>query len=194
LHKFKKIIFPFCGKDAVVIAVANNPQNIKLKKIDIRSVSPIGIYSRKDEECIVIQSTKETKKITFVRPNNIALFLNRFKKNRNQIKLSYKKLFENKKAVTYQEGNDLSELFNYFELIQESIIAIYTAIEVFANLALPKDYKMSKKNNKGIEEIWNKDNIERHISLSEKVGTILPEALHVPSPKNPHIWSHRGSA
>lgn len=187
LEKIKKIIHPSCGKGAIIIAVADHPKNIDVH-IDKRSVAPVGIYSKNDKQCVVFQSTEQIKQKPFVRPNNIALFLNRYEKNKKKAEIKYKELFEDKKIKSYTEGSDLTDLFDYFELIQESIIAIYTAVEAFANIAIPEDYKV-RKNSKGKEEIWNKDYIERNVSLSEKLGEILPQALNVSSPKKENFWS-----
>ena len=45
-------------------------------------------------------------------------------------------------------------------------------------------------NKKKVIEIWNKQNIERWICTTEKIGDIIPEIMHIESPKKLKIWSY----
>ena len=56
-------------------------------------------------------------------------------------------------------------------------MSIYTAIEALSNLLIPREYKIERKNNKGVLEIWNKDSIERWMKTSEKIGGIIPSII-----------------
>ena len=66
-----------------------------------------------------------------------------------------------------------------------SIIFAYTAIEAFANEEIPEDY-IYKAETRSSEILiaYQKDSIERRISLDEKLGSILPKTKNLPTPKN----------
>jgi hypothetical protein len=83
---------------------------------------------------------------------------------------------------------DTSKLYDYFEHIQASVITIYSAIEALCNIAIPKNFTLTKKNSKGVKEIWDKSSIEKWIPTEEKVGKIIPEILNIESPKKLPIW------
>ena len=86
------------------------------------------------------------------------------------------------------DGEELKELFDYFEHIQTSIIFSYTAVEAFSNAAIPNNFVIEEVNNKGVKETWNKRNIERWYSTSEKLTKILPNTLAIESPVKSSFW------
>lgn len=83
-----------------------------------------------------------------------------------------------------------TNLFNFFELMIGQIIFSYTAIETFSNISIPKDYKFEFKriDPKSIK-LYDKDQVERRLSLDKKLDLVLPEVLSVNSPaKESEIW------
>ena len=131
--------------------------------------------------------------LSFASPNNITIFVSIADRERKVAASIYEKIIASKisrKETYIFEKNDLSELYNYFEHIQMSIIAIFTAIEALANVAIPDDYSIEKINAKKIKEIWTKESIERWSSTLDKIGDIVPEILKIESPKNLKIWSN----
>jgi len=128
----------------------------------------------------------------FTPPNNIALLLN---VSKNELEIS-KKLFKNfisKKfnanKNSYLKEVDLPDVYDYLEHIQISIIFAYSAVESFANTAIPFDYKFEKTNGKGVLEIWNKENIELYFKTSEKLKVLLPKILNIEEPTKLSFWS-----
>lgn len=124
-------------------------------------------------------------------PNNVALFSNISKKQLQQAINIHASLFGKKlnkfKSIEILD-DDIPRLFNYLECIQSSIVAIYTAIEAFCNIAIPKNYSITIKNQKGVTEVWDKTAIERWHKTSDKISTILPDIFKSKSPKEMSFW------
>lgn len=70
-----------------------------------------------------------------------------------------------------------SKLFDYFELFASHVVFSFTALEAFANEAIPKEfeYKAEKKN--GQISVLKKSDMERVLNLDEKLHSVLPQAL-----------------
>lgn len=135
--------------------------------------------------------TLDNGHIAFASPNPISLFMNICVKEHNKARIIFKDLVipNIKPGKTYVvTDNDLPRLFDYFEHIQTSIITMYSAIEAFANIAIPNDFEIEKINSKGVKEIWTKETIERWLATSEKIGDIVPKILKVDSPKVSTFW------
>jgi hypothetical protein len=80
-------------------------------------------------------------------------------------------------------------LFDFFEHFTAHIVFAHTALESFANEAIPSDYTYQTVENKtGQQRSYNRDEIQRHVSLNEKLSQVLPTALKVHSPKGSHLW------
>jgi hypothetical protein len=104
------------------------------------------------------------------------------------------------RAIRKQSGIDSSRkntvafeeeefAIDYLELVMQSVVFAFTALEAFANEMITADYIYKKKGNKCIEN-YNKTEIERWLSIDEKYDKILPLALSVKSPKGNHrAWS-----
>lgn len=91
-----------------------------------------------------------------------------------------------KRKVTLPE----SDAFAYFELMLESVVAAHTAIEAYANEMVPVDFKYEyKKPGSKIIQVLAKADIERQISLCEKLASVLPAAYSVPKPTNMRGWA-----
>jgi hypothetical protein len=63
----------------------------------------------------------------------------------------------------------------------------FTAIESFANEAIPEFFKYTIYC-AGNKETLDKPEIERRINLDEKLDKVLPAALSVGSPKGHKVW------
>ncbi len=82
-----------------------------------------------------------------------------------------------------------SNAIDYAELMFESVIMAYTAVEAFVNEYIPDDYETWEKRKKaGVLERKTKKEIERFDSTSRKLGVILPEIFGVKSPKSSRCW------
>lgn len=80
-------------------------------------------------------------------------------------------------------------LFDYFESFASHVVFSFTALEAFANEAIPRDFEYeTKKRDQNL--ILKKPDIERTINLDEKLHSVLPQALGVASPKGKKPWQH----
>ncbi len=164
---------------------------------DARMARPI-VYSVKSIKKSITLQRSEMFEITgveikFPTPNNVSLFANIANREKQQAKNIHSSLIMKdikiKKNINI-ENEDIKKLYNYLEHIQTSIIAIYTALESFANIAIPNDYTHTFKNNKGIIESYDKTAIERWLKTSEKIADLLPAILNSSSPKELQSWSN----
>jgi hypothetical protein len=136
------------------------------------------------------------KVIQYFSPNNIGLLLSisssHIKKSEKIFKDTIKnmdyQIIKNKKEIL----NSVSSIIcNYIEEIQIAIVFGYTALETFANLSIPEDYKYQKTNKtKGIHELYEKDSIERWLSLKEKIQYILTDIYKTEKTEKQKWWEH----
>lgn len=164
--------------------------------LDVRCARPIMVVDKSIETTIILQQQEavfvDGCEINFHSPNNVAIFASIAKKELQQAKSIYTSVLGkdlNKKRRIEISDQDLPRLYNYLECMQSSIIAIYTALESFANIAIPKAYTYTSKNSKGVTETWDKAAIERWQKTSDKVAIFLPEILKCESPKSLSDWS-----
>jgi len=167
----------------------NNKVIAPIRILDFRIIRPKFFLERNGNTVAAIQQLTQFdiqgNKISFHTPNVITMFVNKSLREYNSALKIYNVLIvpnlnPNK---TYEVPEDqLSNLYDYFEHLQASIIAIYSAIEALGNVAIPNEYKLTKTGQRGITEIWNKANIERWTPTTEKIGNIVPEILQIKSP------------
>lgn len=85
-----------------------------------------------------------------------------------------------------------SEESGLFDCLEDSIACIvfaYTAIEAFANESIPDEFEYRRENPGGkFTELYGKDQIERNVSLDDKLDKVLPLIFDVPSPKGTKQW------
>lgn len=167
------------------------------KFFDIRMMRPTAVRDKKSNLTYTLQQGESFdlggKKIFFTKPNNISLFVSIAHKEKELAKKIYDDFIKIKlkeKSPVEFKGDENTKLYDYFERIQTAIISIYTAVEALSNVAIPRDFKLEKINNKKVKEIWDKDNIERWLTTSEKLADIVPDILKIESPKKIKIWSY----
>jgi hypothetical protein len=81
-------------------------------------------------------------------------------------------------------------IYDYLELIISSVIAAYTSLEAFANEEIPKEFIYEEQSEGGIIIARSKDWIEKHLSLDEKLATLLPKILEKKTPKGLKVWEN----
>lgn len=80
--------------------------------------------------------------------------------------------------------------YDYIERVMESVVMAFMALEAFANEAIPDDYDYHvNKRSAVIIEVMGKNDIERYLSLDEKLSRVLPQALGIKSPKGSRCWN-----
>lgn len=91
-----------------------------------------------------------------------------------------------KKQVSFE--SDVHAI-DYIELMMQSVVFAFTALEAFVNEQIPDDFIFEKKSNK-CTETYDKQGIERWLTIDEKLGDVLPVVLSIESPKGKHkSWS-----
>lgn len=145
---------------------------------------PLGHKFKKGHAVVLVHPVKIDNKMTSITtPHPTAIFLNLSNSSYNQSI----KLFNFKKLI----NKDLEEKI-YLDSLEHyiaSIIFAFTSIEVFSNYSIPDtfEFKKIRDDNKCIE-VFNKDRIEKYISLDLKISEILPIIYDVSSFKGTSLW------
>lgn len=85
--------------------------------------------------------------------------------------------------------DDQKPLFDFFERFISHVVFSFTALESFANEVIPSGYSYTTIDKKtGQSVTYDRNEIERYVSLEEKLSTLLPNALGIKSPKGVHTW------
>lgn len=163
------------------------------KRSDIREARLTRFHSKSDNRIYALakgNSAKIDEKLVFyTTPNNIALSLSIMKKSYKRAYALYKNLIINRKENKLDlKDDDKAKLYDFFEEAQTCIIFAYVAVEGFANAAIPEDFKYKKISEKGIEETWSKENIERWMQTSDKLSKVLPNILNSSDIKTESFW------
>ena len=81
--------------------------------------------------------------------------------------------------------------FDYIENMIEAIIFALMALEAFANETIPDDFKcVIARRSKATVEPMHKADIEKHVTLDEKLSAVLPQVLSCATPKGRAIWEN----
>ena len=134
----------------------------------------------------VVQLNKK-KKLSIALPNATALCLNISKRSWNEAREIRKasKIDSSLKSDVGFESH--SNAFDYVERVMESVVMAFTALEAFVNEIIPDEYETHRKS-EVILEVMNKNQIERWLSLDEKLSSILPDVLDTKTPKGSRCW------
>lgn len=115
--------------------------------------------------------------IKIAKPNVILLFISNAKKSDEEGNKLASKILKGKEI---KEGSSFEEqlrlnteiVYEYIAIKSNSAINAYQAIEAFCNLTIPDDYIYTKKTKRATEH-YNKTQIERHFSTSDKLKNII---------------------
>lgn len=83
---------------------------------------------------------------------------------------------------------ELKEYYDYFEVIITAVVFAYNSIETLSNICIPDNYTYSTVDRSGDDIVMNKNQLERHFSLREKLKIILPNVLSCESPCQQKWW------
>lgn len=157
-------------------------------------VGPAGTIHKDGSavKLIAMSNFSKTTPLTFGLPSISALYLDLAAKLHKE---SFDGMKEDDFIAKYSADpvrfgvKNESQLFDLLEKRIASVIFSYTSLESFANMEIPKDYiyRRTRDDKKRLEE-YDKDQIERYISLKEKLTVILPEIYKIKSPKNKKVW------
>jgi hypothetical protein len=138
--------------------------------------------------------------IDYYAPNNVGILLSVANKSLLHAKEIYKKKI-NPDAVDHLEvyGNmsrnesiimKSKVMYDFIETVQVAIVFGYTALEAFANLSIPENYEYKANiNSKGIIEIYDKNAIERWVTLRTKISEILVDVYKTDDITKKAIWN-----
>ncbi len=129
----------------------------------------------------IIELTKK-KHLTLPIPNATASCLNISKKTWLEARELRKASGLDKSIKNQVSFRCDSDAIDYLELIMQSIVFAFTALEAFVNEIIPSDFRYEKKSKKATE-IYTKEEIERWVSIDEKLDKIIPTILKVGTPK-----------
>lgn len=169
---------------------------------DIRYLKPT-IYCEdiEKDEALVMQSVDVVKDknydLKYFTPNNVALLrwqADEALKEYNDILTNY--VLKNNLGPKYDNITDKTEIismtssmvYTMIKYAQTAIICSYTCIEAFVNLSIPVDYEYTFKNNKGIKEVYEKEQIERWLPLSTKLKDIMCHIYGTPQINQEKLW------
>ncbi|MBA7508712.1 hypothetical protein ES705_00644 [subsurface metagenome] len=152
--------------------------------ISKESVSPYGTVLKKGEPIVKVHPVKINDKSTVIyTPNATAMFLNLSYKFYNQAI----KIF-NLSTLLQKKSQNEKRCFNSIEYYMASIIFAYTSLESFTNECIPDSY-IYKKKIKGVLKTFNRDKIQRKISLQEKMKFILSKIKKVNFNEENPLWA-----
>ncbi len=160
---------------------------------DIREKRPIALFSLKEKQTMILSQNSKASldsfEINFTDYNNIALCLSTAKKSYLRALNILKKLNKDPIISSKPTKNNTAMIYDFLEEMQSSVIFSYTAVEAFVNVSIPNDFEYTRFNEKGIKEIWNKNQIERWISTSDKITEILPLVFDCGNIKDQVFWT-----
>lgn len=170
------------------------PHDENWSKIDIRDSRLIRLHSKADNNVYALAKSSHTKikdrKISYPDANNISLSLSIMKKSYKNAYSLHQQILRLDKGRNIKIGKGMQTmLYDYFEEIITSVIFAYTSAEAISNAAIPETFTVEKFNEKGVKEIWSKENIERWMSTSYKISEILPDILKTSNIKLEPFWS-----
>lgn len=184
------------GNKELIIAAISPERYVKF---DNRSLKPIYLTEIDKnvgavvEELDYIKVDNLKEKIEFIPPNGISIQLSIVDEcisKLKELKISeeFRKYKENK--LLKERVYDNSEIiYEQISLVETAIVFGYTALETFSNLSIPEKYEYTLVNNKQIKETYNRESIERWITLNEKISKILPEVYGTSDIKKKQLWN-----
>ena len=106
-------------------------------------------------------------------PNPIVIYFETGRHFLNDIENKKSLLFDELKKPKPDAGLILNYTFAYFQVTSISITFFFNAVEAFINSLIPKDYSY-KRELHSKTEIFDKLQIQRHLSFDEKIKKVIP--------------------
>lgn len=83
---------------------------------------------------------------------------------------------------------DYTEAIDVIEHLSLAVFSSYTSVECFANEWISEWLNYQKSSRSGALKTINSEDMERHLSLREKLDQVLPPVFDVKSPKGRQVW------
>jgi len=163
------------------------------KGFDNRFAKPLMIVNQKNLNHEMTFTTNWTlegslRHYTMNRPNDIAIYQSIANKALQRAENKFKEIHSKRISELILPETQVSEFFDYFEEIIQAVIMAYTTVECMANSCIPSNHEHTVVE-KGIKKIYDKESIERWLSLRDKLKSVIPTLLKGVSPLNEEWWS-----
>lgn len=125
------------------------------------------------------------------KPNDIALYSNIASTQIDEAEMYYTEYifpYGKKRSLRTVSVDEQKAFYNYFEKAIVSVTQAYTSLEAMANIFIPENYEVKKKEKNEIVKIWNKSAIELTYSLRDKFKDILRDVLKTSDPTQEKWW------
>ena len=156
-------------------------------------VSPwTGQTAKKGSQITLVSviQLRKNKLLTIAVPNATALCLNVSRRCWEESRVIRKESGIDRSLKDQVSFANHSAAFDYIERVMESVVMAFTALEAFINELIPDDFEYhTHRRSEIILEVMHKDQVERRLSLDEKLTDVLPEILSVQSPKGKRCWT-----
>ena len=155
------------------------------------AVLPSGQIAKKGARLTAIKVVKLTRKknLQLSLPNASALLLHSAlcaEADAATIRISCGIDSSIKRVVTFETD---THGFDYLEKKASSVFLCITALEAFANEMLTDDVTYQSKDRNGDSVTLNREEIERRLSLDEKLSVVLPKIFGTAPPKSSSCWA-----
>jgi len=136
------------------------------------------------------ESLAEGAVVGFGLPSAPALFLSMaFAAYHKRASVNVSNLFDKHPPPQGTWPEHHAPLFDYFEVAMFEIICSFSAIEAAVNEAIPDGFVYSRPTKSGQAPMMLKrDEIERKLSLDDKLKRVLPQALNKANPASGKFW------
>jgi hypothetical protein len=159
----------------------------RLKQIfNVKSLNNVFFEQERIAKVVSTKKVFDTNQ-TFGIPSAEALYFNIAKSRSEDIPRYKQRILNERHKGLIQD----SKVFDYFEILIESIVFSVMCVETFCNHSIPDDFYHEENRLINSSNIWvaiNKKNIERNISLEVKLHAILPKVFKCNSPKGLNQW------
>ena len=200
LHKVdKKTIFLLCNDGsktwefANVLFLVGREKMLRYKKnLDKRFAKPLMIVNETNVNREFTFTTNwsiqgRTRRYTMNRTNDIGMYQSIANKALKRAKDKFTEIHTKNVTELIMPEAQVSEFFDYFEEIIQAVISSYTTIECMANSCIPSYHKHTV-GEKGITKIYDKQSIERGLSLRDKLKSVIPGIIDSSSPAAEKWW------
>lgn len=119
-------------------------------------------------------------------PNATALFLNLSHSFHAEAGMLLRKCISDKDKFGKLPDD---EAFIFYERMMGSAVFACAALEAFVNEQIPDTYTYVDSSDKRFTRSFNKEQIERQLSLESKIGDVIPAVLGTPLSKGGKLWN-----
>lgn len=167
-------------------AIPWNERN-KIPKID---KDFIGYVITEDQRMIqTFRYNHHGEMLWIPEPDTVLIYFHSAYANYKALKEKRNNVIQLIKELKYTEEVQIA-LYEYFGLTSGFVIFLFTSIEAFINHTIPKEHIYRKSEKRRTEE-YSKEQIERYLSIDEKMNNVLPQITQKNFAKShPVIYKH----